>query len=86
MNRFLLQNAKWTGYQDFLGNLRNTGLDLMSSYSQEAPAEVGSSSREKWQTWLKNEYIKDSNKSYMAMTTLPQLERILSEHKVLPKR
>jgi len=34
---FLSQNALWTGYQQFAGNLRQTGLDISSRYSQEAP-------------------------------------------------
>ena len=45
MFRFLSQNAKWTGYQQFADNLRQTGLDItMPRYSQEAPSDrVGSS-------------------------------------------
>ncbi|HLB70138.1 MAG TPA: transposase [Candidatus Methanoperedens sp.] len=50
MLRFLSQNAMWTGYQQFVGNLRNTGLLVPWSYStgasgtleihsQEAPCE-----------------------------------------------
>jgi putative transposase len=50
MLRFLSQNAMWTGYQQFVGNLRNTGLFVPWSYStgasgmlevhsQEAPCE-----------------------------------------------
>lgn len=43
MMRFLSQNAKWQGYQDFLGNLRNTGLlvptTVQEVHSQEAPPE-----------------------------------------------
>ena len=42
MARFLSQNAMWTGYQQFAGNLRKTGLDIPPVYSQEAPcASVG---------------------------------------------
>ncbi|MBU2598815.1 MAG: transposase [Actinobacteria bacterium] len=37
MSRFLSQNAKWTGYQQFVGNLRKTGLPVEDRYSQEAP-------------------------------------------------
>ncbi|MCZ7397727.1 MAG: hypothetical protein O8C59_04385, partial [Candidatus Methanoperedens sp.] len=33
MLRFLSQNAMWTGYQQFVGNLRNTGLLVPWSYS-----------------------------------------------------
>ena len=50
MLRFLSQNAMWTGYQQFVGNLRNTGLlipwsystvgsGMIEVYSQEAPCE-----------------------------------------------
>ncbi|KKW12576.1 MAG: Transposase [Candidatus Gottesmanbacteria bacterium GW2011_GWB1_49_7] len=35
MVRFLSQNAKWTGYQQFADNLRQTGLTIVSN-SQEA--------------------------------------------------
>jgi putative transposase len=46
MIRFLLQNAMWTGYQQFVDNLRKTGLPVpihvLVVYSQEAPcASVG---------------------------------------------
>ena len=39
MIRFLSQNALWTGYQQFVGNLRNTGLLAIRTeeHSQEAP-------------------------------------------------
>lgn len=37
MVRFLSQNALWTGYQQFVGNLRKTGLNIISVHSQEAP-------------------------------------------------
>jgi putative transposase len=36
MSRYLSQNALWTGYQLFAGNLRKTGLDI-PVLSQEAP-------------------------------------------------
>ncbi|MCX9081555.1 MAG: hypothetical protein OIN83_05100 [Candidatus Methanoperedens sp.] len=36
MSRFLSQNAMWTGYQRFVGNLRNTGLLVPRSYSTGA--------------------------------------------------
>lgn len=43
MLRFLSQNAKWTGYQRFVDNLRNTGLPvpmtIQGVHSQEAPSE-----------------------------------------------
>jgi putative transposase len=43
MLRFLSQNAKWTGYQQFVDNLRKTGLPVPMTvqgvYSQEAPSE-----------------------------------------------
>ncbi len=44
MVRFLSQYALWTGYQQFVGNLRNTGLPTptLEVHSQEAPcANVG---------------------------------------------
>jgi putative transposase len=44
MVRFLSQNALWTGYQQFCGNLRKTGLPTptLEVYSQEAlPFMVG---------------------------------------------
>lgn len=39
MMRFLSQNALWTGYQQFVGNLRNTGLlaTTPKAHSQETP-------------------------------------------------
>ncbi|MFA5408898.1 MAG: transposase [Bacilli bacterium] len=39
MVRFLSQNAMWTGYQQFVGNLRHTGLRVSTDpgHSQEAP-------------------------------------------------
>ncbi len=41
MVRFLSQNALWTGYQQFVGNLRKTGLpaplQMLEVHSQEAP-------------------------------------------------
>ena len=38
MVRFLSQNAKWTGYQQFVDNLRKTGVYLHGTlHSQEAP-------------------------------------------------
>jgi putative transposase len=39
MVRFLSQNALWTGYRQFAGNLRQTGLGILETprYSQEAP-------------------------------------------------
>ncbi len=39
MVRFLSQNALWTGYQQFVGNLRKTGLPTptLEVHSQEAP-------------------------------------------------
>ena len=36
MSKFLSQNARWTGYQHFVGNLRNTGIPVMELHSQEA--------------------------------------------------
>lgn len=39
MCNFLSQNALWTGYRQFADNLRQTGLDIMSRYSLEAPSE-----------------------------------------------
>lgn len=39
MSRFLSQNAKWTGYQQFVGNLRKTGLSIKTIHSQEALCE-----------------------------------------------
>jgi len=39
MSRFLSQNAKWTGYQQFVGNLRKTGLPIQAMYSYEALCE-----------------------------------------------
>jgi len=39
MCNFLSQNALWTGYRQFADNLRQTGLDISSRYSQEAPSE-----------------------------------------------
>lgn len=41
MLRFLSQNAMWTGYHEFLGNLRKTGLPvpIREIRSQEAPCE-----------------------------------------------
>ena len=43
MVRYLSQNALWTGYREFTGNLRQTGLRLPESpgHSQEAPCESG---------------------------------------------
>jgi putative transposase len=44
MLRFLSQFALWTGYQQFVGNLRNTGLltPTLEVHSQEAiPFRVG---------------------------------------------
>ena len=38
MVRYLSQNALWTSYQQFVDNLRNTGLDI-PVHSQEAPCE-----------------------------------------------
>jgi len=38
MSRFLSQNAKWTGYQQFADNLRKTGLPIQAMYSHEAPS------------------------------------------------
>ena len=38
MSRFLSQNAQWTGYQGFLGNLRQTGILARELYSQEGPS------------------------------------------------
>ncbi|GAG66502.1 unnamed protein product [marine sediment metagenome] len=37
MSRFLSQNAKWTGYQLFADNLRQTGLSIKIDTPQEAP-------------------------------------------------
>lgn len=37
MVRYLSQNAKWTGYQQFAGNLRNTGMGITPLHPQEAP-------------------------------------------------
>ena len=39
MVRFLSQNALWTGYRQFAGNLRQTGPGIPENpgYSQEAP-------------------------------------------------
>jgi putative transposase len=39
MMRFLSQNALWTGYEQFVGNLRNTGLlaTTPEAHSQETP-------------------------------------------------
>jgi len=38
MSKFLSQNGMWTSYQQFAGNLRQTGLTIdMARYSQEAP-------------------------------------------------
>jgi putative transposase len=41
--RFLSQNALWTGYQQFVGNLRKTGLPTpkLEVYSQEALRKRG---------------------------------------------
>lgn len=43
MLRFLSQNAMWTGYQQFVDNLRKTGLPVpitvQGAHSQEAPTE-----------------------------------------------
>ena len=36
MLRFLSQNALWTSYQQFVDNMRQTGLPLEVTYSQEA--------------------------------------------------
>lgn len=36
MLNFLSQNALWTSYRQFVGNLRNTGLNIVSVHSQEA--------------------------------------------------
>ena len=37
MSEFLIANAKWTGYQHFVGNLRNTGVPIVTElHSQEA--------------------------------------------------
>ncbi len=36
MIHFLSQNAKWMGYQHFVGKLRQTGLFIEDRYSQEA--------------------------------------------------
>jgi len=44
MLRFLSHNALWTGYQQFVGNLRKTGLPTpkLEVHSQEAlPLRVG---------------------------------------------
>lgn len=42
MIRFLSQNAKWTGYQQFVDNLRKTGVYLSDTlHSQEAPCASG---------------------------------------------
>ncbi|MDG6251516.1 transposase [Methanocalculus sp.] len=43
MLRCLSQNALWTGYQEFTGNLRHTGLKIASipGHSQEAPCASG---------------------------------------------
>jgi putative transposase len=42
MVRFLSQNAKWIGYQQFVDNLRKTGVYLNGTlHSQEAPRESG---------------------------------------------
>ena len=38
MIRFLSQNALWTGYRQFVDNLRQTGI-LLGMYSQEAPSK-----------------------------------------------
>jgi putative transposase len=38
MSKFLSQNALWIGYEQFVHNLRNTGLNLCSVYSQETPS------------------------------------------------
>ena len=39
MSRFLSQNAKWTGYQQFADNMRKTGLPIQAMYSHEALCE-----------------------------------------------
>jgi putative transposase len=39
MSDFLSQNALWTGYRQFVDNVRQTGLDISFKYSQEAPSE-----------------------------------------------
>ncbi len=39
MSRFLSQNAKWTGYQQFADNMRKTGLPIKIIHSQEALCE-----------------------------------------------
>jgi len=39
MSRFLSQNAKWTGYQQFVGNMRKTGLSIKTIHSYEALCE-----------------------------------------------
>jgi len=44
MFRYLLQNAKWTSYQQFVDNLRKTGIPIQVLYSQEASYIDGSSS------------------------------------------
>ena len=43
MVRFLSQNALWTGYRQFAGNLRQTGLRIreIPGHSQEAPCASG---------------------------------------------
>jgi len=38
MLRYLSKNAKWTGYQQFVDNLRHTGVPV-GTYSQETPSE-----------------------------------------------
>ena len=38
MSEFLIANAKWTGYRQFVGNLRNTGVPISELHSQEAPS------------------------------------------------
>jgi putative transposase len=43
MLRYLSQNALWTGYREFTGNLRQTGLRIpaIPGHSQEAPCASG---------------------------------------------
>ena len=36
MSKFLSQNGLWTSYQNFIGNLRQTGIAVIAIYSQEA--------------------------------------------------
>uniref|UniRef100_UPI0025F4AA5F transposase n=1 Tax=Methanoculleus sp. UBA303 TaxID=1915497 RepID=UPI0025F4AA5F len=43
MVRFLSQDALWTGYRQFAGNLRQTGprIPVVPGHSQEAPCASG---------------------------------------------